>query len=84
MWWRLLSLPVVLLEGKAFLIIKFSINKFLFFFSQFESLTTNTSYFSISDPKGKVVTRYSREMTLINGDGCDLTKKKVSFFLFFK
>lgn len=51
------------------------------FFSQFESLTTNTSYFSISDPKGKVVTRYSREMTLINGDGCDLTKKKVSYLL---
>lgn len=64
----------------SFCSFSWNLSNFVVFFSQFESLTTNTSYFSISDPKGKVVTRYSREMTLINGDGCDLTKKKVSFF----
>uniref|UniRef100_A0A182M6U7 ASD2 domain-containing protein n=1 Tax=Anopheles culicifacies TaxID=139723 RepID=A0A182M6U7_9DIPT len=39
-------------------------------------LTSSSTYFQISEPKAKLMTRYSREMTLINGDCCDLTKKK--------
>jgi hypothetical protein len=43
-----------------------------------EVLTSNSTYFSISEPKAKLMTRYSREMTLINSDSSDLTKKKVT------
>lgn len=43
-----------------------------------EMLTSNSTYFSTSEPKAKLMTRYSREMTLINSDSSDLTKKKVS------
>lgn len=43
-----------------------------------EVLTSNSTYFSISEPKAKLMTRYSREMTLINSDSSDLTKKKVN------
>ncbi|XP_052892283.1 protein Shroom [Anopheles moucheti] len=39
-------------------------------------LTSSSTYFQISEPKAKLMTRCSREMTLINGDCCDLTKKK--------
>ncbi|XP_055550546.1 protein Shroom isoform X3 [Wyeomyia smithii] len=44
--------------------------------SPLDILTTNSTYFQVSEPKAKLMTRYSREMTLINGDCCDLTKKK--------
>lgn len=43
-----------------------------------EILTPNSVYFSTSEPKAKLMTRYSREMTLVNGDSSDLTKKKVN------
>lgn len=49
----------------------------LFNFSSMEMLTSNSTYFSTSEPKAKLMTRYSREMTLINSDSSDLTKKKV-------
>lgn len=49
-------------------------------FSPLDILTTSSTYFQVSEPKAKLMTRYSREMTLINGDCCDLTKKKVSFW----
>lgn len=52
-----------------------------------EVLTSSSTYFSISEPKAKLMTRFSREMTLINSDSSDLTKKKVRvlfvFLLFF-
>lgn len=52
--------------------------------SSMEVLTSNSTYFSISEPKAKLMTRYSREMTLINSDSSDLTKKKVTrAFIFF-
>lgn len=54
--------------------------------SSMEVLTSSSTYFSISEPKAKLMTRYSREMTLINSDSSDLTKKKVRsswFFLFY-
>ncbi|KAG5682115.1 hypothetical protein PVAND_011494 [Polypedilum vanderplanki] len=41
-----------------------------------ETLTPNSIYFSMSEPKAKLMTRYNREMTLINSDSCDFTKKK--------
>uniref|UniRef100_A0A1S4GYD9 ASD2 domain-containing protein n=1 Tax=Anopheles gambiae TaxID=7165 RepID=A0A1S4GYD9_ANOGA len=44
--------------------------------SPLDILTSSSTYFQISEPKAKLMTRYSREMTLINGDCCDLTKKK--------
>lgn len=44
--------------------------------SPLDILTTSSTYFQVSEPKAKLMTRYSREMTLINGDCCDLTKKK--------
>ncbi|XP_055592027.1 protein Shroom isoform X2 [Uranotaenia lowii] len=44
--------------------------------SPMDILTTSSSYFQVSEPKAKLMTRYGREMTLINGDCCDLTKKK--------
>lgn len=52
--------------------------------SSMEVLTSSSTYFSISEPKAKLMTRYSREMTLINSDSSDLTKKKVrsSWILF--
>lgn len=46
-----------------------------------EMLTSNSTYFSTSEPKAKLMTRYSREMTLINSDSSDLTKKKVKIFI---
>lgn len=55
------------------------INFSVFTFSPLDILTTSSTYFQVSEPKAKLMTRYSREMTLINGDCCDLTKKKVSF-----
>lgn len=52
-----------------------------------EVLTSSSTYFSISEPKAKLMTHYSREMTLINSDSSDLTKKKVrvrdGFYMFF-
>uniref|UniRef100_A0AAG5D8V6 ASD2 domain-containing protein n=1 Tax=Anopheles atroparvus TaxID=41427 RepID=A0AAG5D8V6_ANOAO len=44
--------------------------------SSLDILTSSSTYFQISEPKAKLMARYSREMTLINGDCCDLTKKK--------
>lgn len=44
--------------------------------SSMELLTSNSTYFSTSEPKAKLMTRYSREMTLINNDSSDLIKKK--------
>lgn len=52
-------------------------------FSSMEMLTSNSTYFSTSEPKAKLMTRYSREMTLINSDSSDLTKKKVKFRIIF-
>lgn len=46
-----------------------------------EILTPNSVYFSTSEPKAKLMTRYSREMTLVNGDSSDLTKKKVNILI---
>jgi hypothetical protein len=47
-----------------------------------ELLTSNSTYFSISEPKAKLMTRYGREMTLITSDSSDLTKKKVKVCAF--
>lgn len=51
--------------------------------SSMEVLTSSSTYFSISEPKAKLMTRFSREMTLINSDSSDLTKKKVRVLFVF-
>jgi hypothetical protein len=69
-------------EFYIFIFIPLFFYLFLHFFSSMEMLTSNSTYFSTSEPKAKLMTRYSREMTLINSDASDLTKKKVNAFFY--